>query len=179
MKPASYLFLLHLIFLYVSVWVHPHIGMWKEGSEDNYQGLVPSFHQAGPVDWTQKVRLGDKCLYAVSHFTSPWNLYLQKRSAPEERVLSSGQKTLAQNEGAGHCRAYLDFCPLCLHYLVPSGLPLSGHRRPKANVYSGVWKVVEGNFHEQFIIFNLRFNYSKHLHFISLTEWMLLGLPSS
>lgn len=50
MKPASYLFLLHLIFLYVSVWVHPHIGMWKEGSEDNYRGLVPSFHQAGPVD---------------------------------------------------------------------------------------------------------------------------------
>lgn len=32
---SSYLFLLHFIFLYVYVWVHPHCGMWKKDSEDN------------------------------------------------------------------------------------------------------------------------------------------------
>lgn len=41
--------------------------------------FMVSLSQVGPKDWTQVVRLGDKCLYLPSHLTSPiWELFTEK-----------------------------------------------------------------------------------------------------
>lgn len=81
--------------------MHSHLSMWKGNSEDNFQGLVPSFL------WIELRWSG----LGASVSRVP-NL--------EERVPSSWPKTLKtletlaqrrQNEDAGHNRAYLGFCP--------------------------------------------------------------------
>lgn len=45
------------------------VPVWR--SEDKFQESVLSFNCVGPGDQTQVVKLGDKCLYLQSYFTSP------------------------------------------------------------------------------------------------------------
>lgn len=72
MKPESYLFLLHFIFLYVYVWVHPRAWACGKGAQRT------TFRDWSPVPIMQvlwiKLRssgLVHKCFYALIHFTSP------------------------------------------------------------------------------------------------------------
>lgn len=50
-----------------------YLHMWR--SEGNLWYLVPSFYYVSPRDWAVVVRLVGKCIYLLSHPTSP-NMYV-------------------------------------------------------------------------------------------------------
>lgn len=65
-----------LEYVYLCLCICTHAVHLCGGQENSFWEWVLSFHFVGPWDWTQDIRLGDKCTYPLSCLTRPPRLSL-------------------------------------------------------------------------------------------------------